>query len=77
LVIKSGSMIGYFIADPQHSYFQSPVFTQVLNYIQTNPKGCKMSEKNNKLRLIYSNVDNINYAYSRISEIIKVHELKD
>ena len=70
LVIKSGSMIGYFISDPQHSYFQSPIFTQVLNYIQTNPKDCKMSEKNNKLRLIYSNVDTIKNAYMRISEIL-------
>jgi transcription-repair coupling factor (superfamily II helicase) len=70
LVIKSGSMIGYFIADPQHSYFQSPIFTQVLNYIQTNPKDCKMSEKNNKLRLIYSNVETIKNAYMRISEIL-------
>jgi transcription-repair coupling factor (superfamily II helicase) len=70
LVIKSGSMIGYFIANPQHSYFQSPIFTQVLNYIQTNPKGCKMSEKNNKLRLIYSNVESIRNAFNRISEIL-------
>lgn len=70
LVIKSDKMIGYFINDPQHSYFQSPVFTQVLNYIQTNPPGVKMSEKNDKLRLIYSDVNSIEKAYSLLGVVL-------
>lgn len=70
LVIKSDKMIGYFINDPQHTYFQSPVFTQVLNYIQTNPPGVKMSEKNDKLRLIYSDVNSIDKAYSLLGVVL-------
>ena len=69
LVIKSGKMIGYFINDQQSPYFQSPVFTQVLNYIQTNPKGVKMSEKNDKLRLVYNDVNSVNNALENLEKI--------
>ena len=71
LVVKSQKMIGYFIADSSHSYFQGPVFTQVLNYIQTNPPNCKMSEKDEKLRLIYSKVQSLDQALELISEIME------
>lgn len=69
LVIKQGSMIGYFVSNPQSRYYESPMFTQVLKYVQSNPKDCKMSEKNDKLRLIYSNVMNMDQAFERLGEI--------
>ncbi|MGM0480120.1 MAG: transcription-repair coupling factor [Bacteroidota bacterium] len=70
LVIKSGKMIGYFLNNPEHPYYQSPIFTQVLNYIQGNPPNVKMSEKNNKLRLIYNEVESIEGALEAISAIL-------
>lgn len=70
LVIKSGSMIGYFVSNPQSKYFDSPMFTRVLQYVQTSPKDCKMSEKNDRLRLIYSNVMNMDQAFERLKEIV-------
>jgi transcription-repair coupling factor (superfamily II helicase) len=69
LVIKQGSMIGYFVSNPQSKYYESPMFTQVLKYVQSNPKDCKMSEKNDKLRLIYSNVMNMDQAFERLGGI--------
>ena len=71
LVIKQGSMIGYFVSNPQSKYYESPMFTQVLKYVQSNPKDCKMSEKNDKLRLIYSNVMNMDQAFERLGEIVE------
>lgn len=70
LVIKQGTMIGYFVSNPQSKYYDSPMFQQVLRYIQTNPKDCKMSEKNDKLRLLYSNVMNMDQAFGRLGEIL-------
>ncbi len=72
LVIKSGKMIGYFIPNPQHDYFQSPAFTRVLNYIQRQPPGVKMNEKNNKLRLIYSDIQSVTVAYTALNDILEV-----
>jgi transcription-repair coupling factor (superfamily II helicase) len=70
LVIKRGSMIGYFVSNPQSKYYDSPMFQQVLRYAQSAPKDCKMSEKNDKLRLIYSHVMNMDQAFERLGEIV-------
>jgi transcription-repair coupling factor (superfamily II helicase) len=69
LVIKSGSMIGYFVANSQSKYYDSPQFTQVLKYVQSQPKDCKLSEKNDRLRMIYSNVMTMDQAFDRLKEL--------
>ena len=69
LIIKSGKMIGYFISKPDSPYYQSATFTEVLNFIQTNPKGVRMNERNNKLRLIFDDVDSISKAIQNLRKI--------
>jgi transcription-repair coupling factor (superfamily II helicase) len=69
LVIKSGTMIGYFVANSQSKYYDSPQFTQVLKYVQQQPKDCKLSEKNDRLRMLYSNVMSMDQAFERLKEI--------
>lgn len=71
LVVKSGKMIGYFIANPEHEFYQSPQFTQVLNFIQSNPKGVKMNEKNNKLRLIFEPITKVKQALSVLRRVTR------
>lgn len=69
LVMKSGSMVCYFINNPQSPFYDSPIFQGMLRYIQSNPKDCKLSEKNDKLRLLYSNVHTVDQAVNRLEEI--------
>ena len=71
LVIKSGTMVCYFISNPQSSYFDSTEFKQVLRYVQGSPKECKLSEKNDKLRLIYTNIFSIDQAKKRLGEVLE------
>jgi transcription-repair coupling factor (superfamily II helicase) len=72
LVMKSGSMVCYFISNPQSHFYDSATFKQVLRYIQGNPKDCKLSEKNDKLRLLYSNILSIDQAVKRLEELTAV-----
>ena len=69
VVLKGKKMIGYFIAKQESPYFQSPRFTQVLKFIQSNPSDCKMDEKNNKLRLVFTNVEGIEKALYNLDRI--------
>ncbi|MFK8045353.1 MAG: transcription-repair coupling factor, partial [Crocinitomicaceae bacterium] len=69
LVIKSKKMIGYFISKQDSPYYQSPKFTKVLKFIQTNPPNCKMNEKNGRLRLVYSNINSIDGALNELPKI--------
>ena len=74
LVFKMGKMIGYFIANQDSAYYQSPRFTQVLKYMQTHPKGVSMSEKNNKLRLVYDQVKTMTEAIQHLHAILEMKE---
>ena len=54
VVLKKNKFLGYFIADQQSDFYQSPIFTQILNYVQTHPRTCQLKEKQtrNGLRLL-------------------------
>lgn len=69
LVIKSNKMIGYFVSKQDSPFYQSTTFTKVINFIQTNPKDCKMNEKNEKLRLIFQQVNSITKAIKNLHRI--------
>ncbi|MCB0478155.1 MAG: transcription-repair coupling factor [Crocinitomicaceae bacterium] len=73
LVLKNEKMIGYFIQNEKSPYYQSPVFTSVLNYVQARSFNVNMSEKNNKLRLIYTNISSIAKALEVLKPIISNH----
>jgi transcription-repair coupling factor (superfamily II helicase) len=63
VVMKKNKLIGYFIADQQSEFYQSPVFTKVLQFVQNNAQICKIKEKQtrNGLRLLLV-FENINSA---------------
>lgn len=69
IVLKQDKMICYFTSNQQSNYFESDNFTNVLVYIQSNPNNCKMSERNNKLRLIYTSTNTISQAIQNLMEI--------
>lgn len=72
LVIKSEKMIGYFISNPQSSFYESPVFSKVLDFMQKNPREVKLNEKNEKLRIIFSDVKSISDAFDRLERVLQV-----
>lgn len=69
IVLKQEKMICYFPANQQSAYFESEAFTDVLIFIQTNPRNCKMSERNNKLRLVFTGIKSISEAIGEVRKI--------
>ncbi len=78
IIMKQNKLIGYFINDQQSSFYQSPVFTKVLQFIQKNPAICKMKEKNtrNGLRLLvtFENIDTIKKALKVLQPLRQISE---
>ena len=64
LVIKNHKMIAHFISDGESDYFNSPVFQGILAKLQELRLGGRMREKNNKLSLVFENVNSISDAQS-------------
>ena len=66
VILKQNKLIGYFISNQQSEFYQSPIFSGVLQYVQNNPGTCKMKEKEtrNGLRLLltFENINSINRA---------------
>jgi transcription-repair coupling factor (superfamily II helicase) len=54
LILKNKRMLCYFISDQQSTFYQTEMFTKVLQYVQRNGQSCVMKEKETKngLRLI-------------------------
>ncbi|MCF6296183.1 MAG: transcription-repair coupling factor [Flavobacteriaceae bacterium] len=54
VIMKQGKLIGYFISDQQSGFYQSEMFTKVLQFVQLHPNICKMKEKQTRkgLRLL-------------------------
>lgn len=69
LILKQEKLIGHFIDSQESPYYQSPVFSKVLLYVQKNPQGCKMYEKQDKLRLSFSNVKTVKQALNILTAL--------
>ena len=71
VVLKKGKMIGYFVADQQSDYYQSAVFTGVLDLVRKNASSCKIKEKETRkglrLLLIFDHITSIEKALEVLS----------
>ncbi|WP_432416483.1 transcription-repair coupling factor [Flavivirga aquatica] len=74
IIMKQGKLIGYFINDQQSSFYQSPNFTKVLQFVQTHPNECKMKEKQTRnglrLMLTFDNIKSVKQALHALEPIM-------
>jgi transcription-repair coupling factor (superfamily II helicase) len=61
LSLKGGKMRGYFVSN-NDAYFNSPMFSNVLKYVQAHPRNCKLREQAGKPLLIVEPVEHVNRA---------------
>jgi transcription-repair coupling factor (superfamily II helicase) len=73
LILKQKRMICYFLSNQQSEFYNSPVFRQVLEFVQKNPTTCVMKEKETKnglrLLLTFIKIDSINKALETLQKI--------
>ncbi len=74
LVLKKDTLIGYFVADQQSGFYNSPVFNKLLNFVQQNAHSCNLKEKQTKngLRLLirFNKVTSVKKALALLQSII-------
>ncbi|MFQ3237865.1 MAG: transcription-repair coupling factor (superfamily II helicase) [Olleya marilimosa] len=75
VIMKQGKLICYFINDQKSSFYQSPNFTKLLQYVQTHAQSCKMKEKQtrNGLRLLltFDNIKTVKKALIALQPILE------
>ena len=73
VILKQKRMIGYFVSDQQSEFYKTDRFTNVLKYVQSNPKTSVMKEKETKngLRLLitFIRIDSVKTAMETLTKI--------
>lgn len=59
LLVKNGKMILYFVDEETSPFYTSTVFSNLLKFVQHQELPCRMSEKNGKLSLIFTEITNV------------------
>ncbi|MFS4418408.1 transcription-repair coupling factor [Maribacter sp. 2307ULW6-5] len=66
VVMKKGKLIGYFISDQQSAFYQSAIFTKVLQFVQKHPQKCQVKEKQTRnglrLLLVFGDIGSVDRA---------------
>jgi transcription-repair coupling factor (superfamily II helicase) len=69
IVLKNNTLLTYFVSDPNSSYYSSPAFSAILQFVQQNPNRCIMKQKETKLWLNFKKVNNLDEALQLLNEI--------
>ena len=74
VIMKQHKLVGYFIGDQKSSFYQTLSFGKVLQYVQKNPKSCKMKEKQTRkglrLLLTFENINSVEDALKVVEPIL-------
>jgi len=76
IVLKNTVLKGYFISNQQSGYFQSPRFSGVLQFVESNPRSCKMKEEKGKLSLTFGNIRSVEEANTVFGKVLGVMQMK-
>ena len=69
LVLKNGQMRCYFLPSDNEAYFKSPIFGNVLKFIQTHAAFCKIREHKERLILTIAKVRSVEKAREWLSDM--------
>ena len=73
LILKQKRMICYFISNQQSSFYQTTIFTNILQFVQQNRTICTMKEKETKnglrLLLTFIKIDSVKKALATLQNI--------
>ena len=72
IVLKSGRMSLYLVANIESPYYQSKAFDKLLMYVQQNARRCELKEKLGKRSIAIQKVENVETACSILDEIIAI-----
>ncbi|TAL58798.1 MAG: transcription-repair coupling factor [Bacteroidetes bacterium] len=71
LILKNKKITAWFVSNQKSPYYQSKKFSQILQFVQSNPKTCSMNEGESKLTLKIENIKDIDTAVSILATIKK------
>jgi transcription-repair coupling factor (superfamily II helicase) len=59
IILKNGRMTGHFVSNQESDYYNSELFSRVLDYVKGNPRNCRLKETQNRLTLTIEPVGSV------------------
>ncbi|MBK9292179.1 MAG: transcription-repair coupling factor [Bacteroidetes bacterium] len=69
LVLRNKTLIAHFVSNPESPFYQSDRFGKLIQYIQANPRKCRMKQTGDKLMLYISPVATVQQALEALREM--------
>ena len=76
LTIKNDVLKGQFVSSDNNKFYNSDVFGDVLSYVQTHPRTCRLKEHKDRLLLIINNIEHVEAAINTFNSILNLHTLQ-
>jgi transcription-repair coupling factor (superfamily II helicase) len=70
ILLKNDLLIAYFISDQNSSFYRSPVFASIMNYVNRKQKQMSMKQRESKLSLTVHDVKSVRKAIGLLSDIV-------
>ena len=70
VALKQGTMFIYFVDETNKAYYQSPMFGHLLQYLQENPRRCRIRNKGGKNSFAIDHVDTVEEAVDLLQQIL-------
>ena len=62
IILKNKKLIGYFVSNPASHFYNSTVFTRMMQFVKDNDKRCRMRQDGNKLSVSIQNIETVDDA---------------
>lgn len=69
LVLRNKTLIAHFVSNPDSPFYQSERFGQLIQYVQTNPRKCRLKQTGDKLMLYISPIATVQQALQALREM--------
>ncbi len=71
VVLKQKTFVGYFVNNPNSTFYASAFFSQLMQYLAKYPQKARLKERNNKLTLVIENISGVHAAVESLHQFIQ------
>ena len=71
IILRNRNLTGYFISNQDSAYYQSPEFTAILQFVQSNPGRCRMKEAKERLTLAFNEIHTVFDALEILKDLFE------
>ena len=69
-----GKCICHFSAENNSEYYQLPIFSAVLSYLQLNPRKVQVKQKGEKLTFVAIDISQLQEVHEMLESIVKLEK---